>query len=130
MTLFSDTSNGIVFIRPHQTVDHLLAQEILERLIVAANEGATSLILDLGMAPYTSAATLKVLLEAAKQFRNQPGRIAIVGASAQSQSLLKISGLLDLISEFSTVDEAQAYLGASEIEQPPKRAMTDDDFDL
>lgn len=130
MTLFSDTSNGIVFIRPHQTVDHLLAQEILERLAVAVNEGATSLILDLGMAPYTSAAALKVLLVAAKQFSNRRGRIAIVGASAQSQSLLKISGLLDLVSEFGTVDEAQAHLGASEIDQPPKRAMIDDDFDL
>ena len=130
MTLFSDTSNGIVFIRPHQTVDYLLAQEILERLAVAVNDGATSLILDLGSAPFISATTLKVLLEVAKKFGNQRGHIAIVGASAQGQSLLKISGLQDLVSEFSTVSEAQTYLGTGAIDQPPERALIDDDFDL
>ena len=130
MTLFSDTSNGIVFIRPHKAVDHLLAQEILERLAVAVNEGGTSLILDFGLAPYTSAAALKVLLEAAKRFGNRRGRIAIVGASVQTQALLEISGVLDLVKECSTVDEAQAYLNASEIDRPAKRAMIDEDFDL
>ena len=126
MTIFSDSANGIVFLRPHQAVDYLVAQEISERLAVAVNDGARSVILDFSLARLASAAILPIIVDAASQLETRRGRIAIVGASPQFHSLLALSGVSQVAMEFKTAEEAQAHFRHHPDDELP---VDEDDFE-
>lgn len=127
MTIYSNSANGIVFLRPHQAVDYLAAQEISERLAVAVNDGARSVILDFSLARLASAAILPVIVDAASKLESRRGRIAIVGASPQFHSLLALSGVSRIAMEFQTAEEAQARLRQNSNNEAPEFVDEDDD---
>ncbi len=128
MTIFSDSANGIVFLRPHQAVDYLVAQEISERMAVAVNDGARSVILDFSLARLASAAILPIIVDAASQLETRRGRIAIVGASPQFHSLLALSGVSQVAMEFKTAEEAQAHFRHHPDDEVPE-PVDEDDFE-
>lgn len=129
MTIYSDSANGIVFLRPHHAVDYLVAQEIRERLAIAVNDGARSLILDFSLARLASAAILPIIVDAASQLKTRRGRIAIVGASPQFHRLLAISGVSLVAKEFTTAEEAQAHFGHHSDDKVPTSVEDNDDDD-
>ncbi len=129
MTIYSDTFNGIFFLRPHNAVDYLVAQEIRDRLAVAVIDGARSLILDFSLTRLASAAILPVILEAASQLKNRRGSIAVAGASEQFHRMLTLSGVSRVALEFRTVEEAQAQLRAHAEDKLPMSLVDDEDED-
>lgn len=110
MSTYSDTTNGILLLRPNQDVDFDAAREIRERLAIAANDDVIHAILDFSLATFVSTAALQVILDAAKQIHKRRGCIAVAGASQQLRSLLLISDVLKIVPAFASVDEAQAHL--------------------
>lgn len=127
MTIYSDSANGIVFLRPHHAVDHPVAQEISERLAIAINEGSRSLILDFSLARLASAAILPIIVDAARRLEVRRGRIAIVGASPQLHRMLALSGVSGVAMEFRTAEEAQAYFRHRSADKVPELIDEDDD---
>ena len=110
MNIYSDTANGILFLRPNQDVDSDVAKEIQERIAIAANDDIVYVILDFSLAALVSTATLRIILDAASRIHRRRGCIAITGASQQFQRLLVISDVLKIVPAFKSIDEAQAHL--------------------
>jgi anti-anti-sigma factor len=110
MSIYSDTVNGILFLRPNQDVDSEVAREIQERINIAANDDIAQVILDFSLAAFVSTATLRVILDAAIQIGKRRGCIAVTGASQQFRSLLAISDVLKIVPAFQSVEEAQAQI--------------------
>ena len=54
MSIYSDTVNGILFLRPNQDVDSEVAREIQERINIAANDDIAHVILDFSLAAFVS----------------------------------------------------------------------------
>lgn len=110
MSIYSDTVNGILFLRPNQDVDSEVAKEIQERITIAANDDIVHVILDFSLAALVSTATLRIVLDAANRIHRRRGCIAITGASQQFRSLLVISDVLKIVPAFNSIEAAQAHL--------------------
>jgi anti-anti-sigma factor len=110
MNVYSDTANGILFLRPNHDVDFEVAKEIQERLTIAANDDIAFAIIDFSLAVLVSTATLRVILDAANQIRHRRGRLAVTGASQQFHRLLVVSDVLKIVPAFQSIKKAQAHL--------------------
>lgn len=110
MSIYSDTTNGILLLRPNQDVDFDAAKEIRERLAIATDDDIDHVILDFSLAAFVSSATLQVVLDAANLIHKRHGCIAVTGASEQFRSLLVTSDLLKIVPAFDSIKEAQAHL--------------------
>jgi anti-anti-sigma factor len=110
MSIYSDTVNGILFLRPNQDVDLEVAKEIQERLTIATNDGVAYVIIDFSLAALVSAATLRIIIDTANQIQRRRGCVVVTGASPQFRSLLVISDVLKLVPAFASIAEAQAHL--------------------
>ena len=110
MSIYSDTVNGILFLRPNQDVDLEVAKEIQERLTIATNDGVAYVIIDFSLAALVSAATLRIIIDTANQIQRRRGCVVVTGASPQFRSLLVISDVLKLVPAFASISEAQAHL--------------------
>ncbi|HEX8886554.1 MAG TPA: STAS domain-containing protein [Noviherbaspirillum sp.] len=118
MTIYSEISNDILLMRPHQAIDHASAIDIHERINILSDNKIDALVLDLSQAGYACSSLLKVILDLTN--RPAPIQVMVVGASQQFQSLMQLCGAHALISEYPTVEEAQDALrrpGYSESDQ-------------
>ena len=110
MSIYANTTNGILNLRPNQDADFAVAKELQERLAIAANDDVAYIILDFSLAALVSVATVRVILDAANTIHRQRGCIAITGASRQFRSLLLISDVLKIVPAFQSMEEAQTHL--------------------
>jgi anti-anti-sigma regulatory factor len=110
MSIYSDTVNGILFLRPNQDVDRKVGKEIQERLTIAVNDGVAYVIIDFSLSALVSAAILRIIIDTANQIQRHRGCIVITGANPQLRSLLLISDVLKLAPAFTSIAEAQAHL--------------------
>lgn len=127
MSIHSDVTNGIFFIRPNQDADAEVAKEIQERLATATNDDIAYVILDFSLATLVSIAALRVILDMAEALRKRHGCIAVSGASPQFRSLLAISDVLKIVPNFQSIEEAQAHLLDYQNESDP--FLDEDDSD-
>jgi anti-anti-sigma factor len=119
MSIYSDVSNDILFLRPNQDVDFEVAREMRERLATAMSDDVAFIILDFSLAAFVSVATLRVLLDIAGPLHRRNGCIAVTGASRQFRSLLDTSDVLKIVPAFQSIEEAQAYLLSFQNEGEP-----------
>ena len=112
MSIYSDTVNGILFLRPNQDVDLEAGNEIQERLTISANDGVAYVIIDFSLSALVSAAILRIIIDTANQIQRRRGCVVITGASPQLRSMLVISDVLKLVPAFASNAEAQAHLRA------------------
>ena len=110
MTIYSEMSNGVLLLRPHQSVDHTFAEEISERLAIAINDGVRSVVMDLSEARYASGALLRTVLELVNAADGQARHIAIVAASRQFQMLIDACGADRFVKTYPSLEEAQNAL--------------------
>jgi anti-anti-sigma regulatory factor len=110
MTIYSEISNGILLMRPHQAVDYGTVTEIYDRIIILSDNEINALLLDLSHVQYACAALLRILLYLAN--RPNPVPVAVVGASQQFRGLVRLCGADTLVQEYFSVEEAQSALKA------------------
>lgn len=110
MSIYSDTVNGVLFLRPGHDVDFKVGKEIRDRLAIATNDGVFHVIIDFSLATLVSAATLRIILDAANRIQRHRGCIVVTGASPQFGSLLAISDVLKIVPAFALIAEGQAHL--------------------
>jgi anti-anti-sigma regulatory factor len=128
MTIYSEMSNGILLMRPHQGVDHGTAAEIYDRISILSDNEINALLLDLSQAQYACAALLRIFLYLAN--RPNPVPVAVVGASEQFRGLVRLCGADTLVQEYFSVEEAQSALKAmlyDESDEPIKFIDEDDE---
>jgi len=82
----------------------LFEQEVVEKI----RTGAQSLIMDFSDVSYISSAGLRVLLIAAKRLKAANGRIALCGVQENSRKVLEISGFIQLLPLYPSLEEALA----------------------
>jgi len=128
MTIYSEISNGILLMRPHQAVDHGTVTEIYDRISILSDNEINALLLDLSHVQYACAALLRILLYLAN--RPNPVPVAVVGASQQFRSLVRLCGADTLVQEYFSVEEAQSALKAlmyAESDEPIEFIDEEDD---
>ncbi len=108
MTIYSEISNGVLLIRPHQAIDHASATDIHERIKILSDTKINALVLDLSQTEHACSSSLEVILDLVTQ--PAPMHVAVAGASPQFQSLIRLCGANALINEYSTVEEAHDAL--------------------
>lgn len=108
MTIYSEISNDVLLMRPHQAIDHASAVDIHERINMLSDTNINALVLDLSQARHACSSLLKVILDLVN--RPAPIHVAVVGASQQFQSLIELCGARTLVSAYPTVEEAQGAL--------------------
>lgn len=108
MSIYSEISDGILLVRPHQAVDFATVEEMFERLTILSDTEIDALVLDLSEARHACAALLRFLLELSAG----PDRmdIALVNTGRQFHSLIELCGASALIQEYASVAEAQHAL--------------------
>lgn len=108
MSIYSEISDRILLVRPHQAVDFATVEEMFERLTILSNTEIDALVLDLSEARHACAALLRFLLELSAG----PDRIniALVNTGRQFHSLIELCGASALIQEYASVAEAQQAL--------------------
>lgn len=118
MTIYSEISNDVLLMRPHQAIDHAAALDIHERINILSDTRIDALIIDLSQAGHACSSLLKVILDLIN--RPAPIQVMVVGASQQFQSLMQLCGVHALVSDYPTVEEAREALkraGESESDQ-------------
>jgi anti-anti-sigma factor len=108
MTIYSEISDDVLLLRPHQAIDHASAIDINERINITLDTKIDALVLDLSQAEYACSSLLKVIIDLAS--RPAAIQVMIVGASLQFQSLMQLCGASALVSEYPTIEEAQEAL--------------------
>lgn len=108
MTIYSEISNDVLLMRPHQAIDHAAAIDIHERINILSDTRIDALLLDLSQAGHACASLLQVMLDLVN--RPDPIQVVVVGASQQFQSLMHLCGAHTFISEYSSVEQAQQAL--------------------
>jgi len=77
-----------------------------EKLVAAHVEaGDTKIIFDFSKTDYVSSAGLRVILKAAKLVRAD-GKIALCNSNEQIHEVLEISGFLDMLDHYGSLEEA------------------------
>jgi anti-anti-sigma factor len=125
MTIYSEISNGILLMRPHQAIDHTSATDIHERINILADTDIDALVLDLSQTEHACASLLKIILDLTN--RPAPIQVAIVGASQQFQNLMKLCGVNELVSQYPSVEEALGAFKRMRYSEPDEPYEFDDD---
>ena len=124
MTIYSEISNNVLLMRPHQAIDHAAALDIHERINILSDTRIDALVLDLSEAGHACASLLKVILDLVT--RPAPIPVMIVGASQQFQSLMQLCGANALVSDYPTVEEAREALKRTRYGKSAQRLEPDD----
>ena len=124
MTIYSEISNDVLLMRPHQAIDHAAALDIHERINILSDTRIDALVLDLSQAGHACASLLKVILDLVN--RPTPMQVMVVGASQQFQSLMQLCGAHALVSDYPTVEEAREALKRARYSESGQRLEFDD----
>lgn len=89
-------------------LDSVSAPAAESAIIAEIEAGATRLALDCSGVAYVSSAGLRVFLVVAKRIKALGGRLALASLRPEVREVFAISGFLQILTTFETVDDAVA----------------------
>jgi stage II sporulation protein AA (anti-sigma F factor antagonist) len=92
-------------------MDALTTSDVERTLMRLLDEGARTLLIDLGGLDYISSAGLRTLLAAAKRMKAQAGTMAFVNLKGHAKEVFEISGFYSLFTVYDSVESALERLG-------------------
>ena len=110
------TDSGAAVIALEGEVDIYSAPQFKEALLAGIDDGATSIIVDLGLVTFIDSTALGVLVSGAKRVRPRNGRLDIVCADENITRIFEITGLDRIFGIFRTRDEALKAAAATDTE--------------
>ena len=110
------TDSGAAVIALEGEVDIYSAPQFKEALLAGIDDGATSIIVDLGLVTFIDSTALGVLVSGAKRVRPRNGRLDIVCADENITRIFEITGLDRIFGIFRTRDEALKASAATDTE--------------
>ena len=110
------TDSGAAVIALEGEVDIYSAPQFKEALLAGIDDGATSIIVDLGLVTFIDSTALGVLVSGAKRVRPRNGHLDIVCADENITRIFEITGLDRIFGIFRTRDEALKASAATDTE--------------
>lgn len=112
MDLDLEISRDILLARPRGELDLGVADALREALEGALGENAVRhLVINLARVSFIDSSGLGVILGRYKRLAGAGGRVSLVGAQPQVRRILELSGLLRIMSEYASEEEAIARAG-------------------
>jgi anti-sigma B factor antagonist len=93
-------------VEPEGEVDLLTAPKLGRRLIRVADQGKTSVVVDLTRVTFIDSTGISVLINALRQITSRKGRLALVCPTKHILRPFEIAGLVGLLDIFRTREEA------------------------
>jgi anti-sigma B factor antagonist len=90
------------------SVDALTASDVSRFLGDQVGSGHRQLVVDLSQVDFMSSSGLRAILATLKETRQQNGDLRLAGAQTGVEKILKMSGFVNILKTFPTVDEAVA----------------------
>ena len=93
------------------SLDTVTAPEAETRLMNTIDEGTKFIVIDFGVTEYISSSGLRVLLKLSKMMKKRQGCISLCRGNQQVREVLEISGFLQIMEHFPTLEEAMTFVG-------------------
>lgn len=106
MAIHTETRGQVLIIRPGGDINKMAANELHEFLDGAIDEGTTRLVFNFSMLSHISSDGLRVILKAIEKVQSRKGQVVLAEMGEQVRGVFEASGLLELIREFSDLEEA------------------------
>ena len=88
------------------SIDALTAEEVTDCMTESINKGAKNIMLDLTEVDFMSSAGLRSILGALKNTRKVGGDLCVAGSQPRVAKVLQLSGFLNLLRDFASVEDA------------------------
>jgi anti-anti-sigma factor len=109
VSILSSEIDGAFVVIPNGRLDTNNHAEAEALVLAHVSSGDEKVIFDFSKTDYISSAGLRVVLVAAKKVRAN-GALALCNANEQVGEVLEISGFLDVMQHFDTLQEALAFV--------------------
>ena len=100
--------NGIPVLTVRGEVDVSTAPELRERLMLLAERGCTTAVVDLSDVSFVDSTALGVLVSGVKRLRSAGGELNLVITQPHITKVFDITGLTEVFSIYPTLDAAVA----------------------
>jgi anti-sigma B factor antagonist len=104
---------GCTILTVEGEIDVATAPQLRQAAVRLANDGKTSLVIDLSGVGFLDSTGLGVIVGVVKRVRTQGGELAIAGADNHVRKVFEITRISDVLPMFDTVDEACAAVQSS-----------------
>lgn len=102
--------DGIRIVAPAGRIDTTTSPIVEDALRRAVDEGARTIVVDLGNVDYISSAGLRVFLVLAKRMRDLQGRLVLCGLDGPVRQVFQLAGFLPLFQIEASQDAALSTL--------------------
>ena len=109
MSILSSEIDGAFVVIPNGRLDTNNHAEAEALVLAHISSGEEKVIFDFSKTDYISSAGLRVVLVTAKKVRAK-GALALCNANEQVGEVLEISGFLDVMQHFDSLQEALAFV--------------------
>ncbi|HLX89245.1 MAG TPA: STAS domain-containing protein [Acidimicrobiales bacterium] len=99
---------GVPVLTVRGEVDVSTAPELRERLLLLAERGRTTAVVDLSEVSFVDSTALGVLVSGVKRLRSAGGDLTLVVTQPHISKVFEITGLTDVFRIFPTLDQAVA----------------------
>ena len=110
MSILTSQSDGVFIVMPNGRLDTNTSPEAEKMIVEAVDNGQTKIAVDFAKTEYISSAGLRVVLKTAKLLKPKGGVVNLCNANEQIHEVLEISGFLNMVKCFDSLDEAMASL--------------------
>jgi anti-anti-sigma factor len=101
---------GITIVSPAGRIDTTTSPAVEDALRRAVDDGARTIVVDLGNVDYISSAGLRVFLVLAKRMRDLQGRLVLCGLGGPVRQVFQLAGFLPLFQVEPSQDAALSTL--------------------
>jgi anti-sigma B factor antagonist len=101
---YSDDSTPVLSVRGE--IDVSTAPELRDRLLGVAQDGYSTVVVDLSEVTFLDSTALGVLVSGLKRFRSAGGDLRLVVTGRNVTKVLEITGLVEVFPIFDSVSEA------------------------
>ena len=106
MGLLIAKKDEVVIVMPDSQLDTNTSPEAEKMLMEQIDAGETRIVIDFSKTDYMSSAGLRVILKTATLLQEKDGGFALCNGNEQIVEVLEISGFLEIVNYFSSLEDA------------------------
>jgi anti-sigma B factor antagonist len=106
MALLVAKKDDVVIVMPDEQLNTNTSPEAEKMLAAQLDAGETRIVIDFSKTDYMSSAGLRVILKIASLLQEKDGAFALCNANEQIVEVLQISGFLEIVNYFTSLDDA------------------------
>jgi anti-sigma B factor antagonist len=114
MGLLVAKKDDVVIVMPDEQLDTNTSPEAEKMLMEQMDAGESRIVIDFSKTDYMSSAGLRVILKTASLLQEKGGGFALCNGNEQIVEVLEISGFLEIVNYFSSLEDAVAAVAKGE----------------